>query len=382
MFGVAAAVTPLYPNSFHWSTPMSSITIKRMFGTGVCAACTDPQTSTTPASAINDASVTRVRCLNGSDESIGARCLPFTNVGVLLGRTIYVSSCGEIGPCAYCSRWTETSLPVYSARGSRCSPRTFGGRAFFLRRALARLLGLALLFLSGELDHRHHRRVAAAMTELDHARIAAIAILEARRDLVEQLLDRIVRLQGRERAPARGEIVLLAERDHPVRDSPQLLGLGIGRFDSLVTNQREHHVLEQRLTMRRGAIELAARIKMTHQLLQTLTERSNADSRRTLCRLAAFLLFPHAVELAARRQVLEAHPEREAHVGQDFLDLVEGLASEVFNFEHVLLGALHQLANILDVGVLQTVEGAHRNRQAFDRAIEQLAHRGSRVAVV
>jgi len=55
-------------------------------------------------------------------------------------------------------------------------------------------------------------------------------------------------------SPSRGEIVLLAERDHPVRDSPQLLGLGIGRFDSLVTNQREHHVLEQRLPMRGGAI--------------------------------------------------------------------------------------------------------------------------------
>src|SRR5580700_3101703 len=139
------------------------------------------------------------------------------------------------------------------------------------------------------------------MTELDHARVAAVAILEARRDLVEQLLDRLMRLQGRKGAPSRGEIILLAERDHPVRDSPQFLGLGIGRLDSLVTNQREHHVLEQRLTMRRGAIELAARIEMTHQLLQTLQKRSHADSRRTLladsrrtlCRLAAFLLFPH-----------------------------------------------------------------------------------------
>src|ERR1700691_581721 len=106
------------------------------------------------------------------------------------------------------------------------------------------------------------------MTELDDARVAAVAILEARRDLVEQLLDRLMRLQGRECAPARGEIVLLAERDHPVRDSAQFLGLWIGGLDSLVSNQREHHIFEQRLAMRRGAIELAARIEMTHQLLQ------------------------------------------------------------------------------------------------------------------
>src|SRR5258707_6958452 len=126
MLGVAAVVTPPYPNSFHWSIPISSITINKILGNGVCAACTGPQTSATPTSATIDASVSRVLCLNGSDESIGALCLPFTNVGVLLGRTIYVSSCGEIGPCAYCSRWTETSLPVESARCRCCSTGTLG----------------------------------------------------------------------------------------------------------------------------------------------------------------------------------------------------------------------------------------------------------------
>src|SRR6202167_6022859 len=112
MFGVAAGVAPPYPNSFHWSMPMSSITINRILGNGACAALTGRQTSATPASATNDASVTTVRRLNGSDESIGDRCLPFTNVGVLLGRTIYVSSCGEIGPCMHYIRRGETSPVV------------------------------------------------------------------------------------------------------------------------------------------------------------------------------------------------------------------------------------------------------------------------------
>src|SRR3984885_14365561 len=196
------------------------------------------------------------------------------------------------------------------------------------------------------------------MTELDHPRVAAVAILEARRDLVEQLLDRLMRLQRRKRAAAGGEIVLFAERDHPVRDAAQFLGLGIGGLDSLVTNQREHHVLEQRLAMRRGAIELAARIKMTHLSLPFPTPILYY-SNPSLGRLAPFLLFPHAVELAARRQVLQPPPERQAPVGEDFLDLVEGLAAEVFDLEHVLLGALDQLADVLDVGVLQAVERAH-----------------------
>src|ERR1035437_10255874 len=59
------------------------------------------------------------------------------------------------------------------------------------------------------------------MTELDHPRIAAVAIFEARRDLIEQLLDRLMRLHERKRAPSRSEIVLLAERDHPARDPPR-----------------------------------------------------------------------------------------------------------------------------------------------------------------
>src|SRR5208282_2253436 len=134
---------------------------------------------------------------------------------------------------------------VGSARGGG-STRLLGGRAFLLcGGALARLLGLGLLFLSGELDHRHHRRVAAAMAELDHPGVAAVAILEARRDLVEQLLDRVMRLQRRERAATRGEIVLLAERDHPVRDSRRSCSSHMrsssprgGRFSSRIPSER------------------------------------------------------------------------------------------------------------------------------------------------
>src|SRR5215472_15244300 len=145
------------------------------------------------------------------------------------------------------------------------------GRLVLLGGTPARLLRLGLLFLAGELDHREHRGVAAAMTELDHARVAAAALFEARRDLVEELFYRLVRLQRREGAAARGEVALLAERDHPVGDSAQFLGLGVGGRDPLVADQRQHHVLEQRLAMRRGAIELAARVEVTHLLLQTVT---------------------------------------------------------------------------------------------------------------
>ena len=68
-------------------------------------------------------------------------------------------------------------------------------------------------------------------------------------------------------------------------------------------------------------------------------------------------------------------PKREPHLVQDLLDLVERLAAEVLGLEHLLLGPLHQLADVLDVGVLQAVRRAHRELELVDRAEEVLVER-------
>src|SRR5207244_1011185 len=68
-------------------------------------------------------------------------------------------------------------------------------------------------------------------------------------------------------------------------------------------------------------------------------------------------LQPPAVELVARREVFELETERESHLVENLLDLVQGLAAEVLRLEHLLLGLLHQLPDVLDVGVLETVGG-------------------------
>src|SRR5262245_4154043 len=49
-------------------------------------------------------------------------------------------------------------------------------------------------------------------------------------------------------------------------------------------------------------------------------------------------LHPAPVELVARGEVLELHAEREAHLVQEFFDLVQRLAPEVLRLEHLLLG--------------------------------------------
>src|SRR5580658_2228070 len=72
------------------------------------------------------------------------------------------------------------------------------------------------------------------------------------------------------------------------------------------------------------------------------------------------------------RPVVDLHSEREPHVRKDFLDLFEALAAEVLGLQHVLLGALNQLADEGDVGVLQAVGGSNRELELVDGAEEVL----------
>ena len=53
--------------------------------------------------------------------------------------------------------------------------------------AFALGFGLGRFAAIGQLDDRHRRGIAVAVPELDDARVAAGALLEARRDVVEQL---------------------------------------------------------------------------------------------------------------------------------------------------------------------------------------------------
>src|SRR5512147_2951028 len=69
-----------------------------------------------------------------------------------------------------------------------------------------------------------------------------------------------------------------------------------------------------------------------------------------------------------RRPVLELHPEREAARGEHFLDLVQRLAAEVRRLQQLGLGALDQVADVVDVLGLQAVGRTHRELELVDRA--------------
>src|SRR5229473_4895032 len=82
--------------------------------------------------------------------------------------------------------------------------RVFAGAFFWF-------FGFGLFFVAGEFDYREHCGVAAAVAEFYYSGVSAVALFEARSDLVEEFFYRVVGLHESECASARGEIALLAQ---------------------------------------------------------------------------------------------------------------------------------------------------------------------------
>src|ERR1700756_475036 len=68
-----------------------------------------------------------------------------------------------------------------------------------------------------------------------------------------------------------------------------------------------------------------------------------------------------------RGPVLETRAQREAARSEDFLDLVERLATQVRGLEQFGLGTLDQVADVVDVLGLQAVRRADRELELVDR---------------
>src|SRR5262245_24543207 len=94
---------------------------------------------------------------------------------------------------------------------------------------------------------------------------------------------------------------------------------------------------------------------------------NSSDDEWQMASRKAPLAIPSVVILEALGEVVDVvgrpardfHAEMEAHLRQHFLDLVERLAAEVRRAQHLGLGLLHQVADIDDVVVLETVGRTH-----------------------
>ena len=88
-----------------------------------------------------------------------------------------------------------------------------------------------------ELDDGNGRGIAVAIAGLQHARVAAGAVLVARRQRVEELLDHGLVAHARGGEPARVEVAALGQRDVLVDHALQVLGLGQRGDDLLVPDE-------------------------------------------------------------------------------------------------------------------------------------------------
>src|SRR5215208_7069351 len=138
--------------------------------------------------------------------------------------------------------------------------RRFGG--LFLYRAGIQALGIDVAV--NELDHGHRRVVAVAEAGLDDPGVAALAVLVAGRQYVEQLADLVLVAHLGDRLAAHRQPALLAEGDQLLDDRTQFLRLRQRGDDLLVLDQRRAHVGEHRLAMLGGAVELTMNLAVTH----------------------------------------------------------------------------------------------------------------------
>ena len=141
------------------------------------------------------------------------------------------------------------------------------GFALFLGPARAGILALGFGVAVDQLDQRHRGIVAIAIAGLDDAGVAAGAVRVTLRQGRHQLVGQPGILQRGDRAAAVGEAAMLAERDQPLDERAQILGLWQGRPDLLVLDQRGGEVLEHRLAVGGFAAEAPAAKTMAHGIL-------------------------------------------------------------------------------------------------------------------
>ena len=70
--------------------------------------------------------------------------------------------------------------------------------------------------------------------------------------------------------------------------------------------------------------------------------------------------------------LVDLHAQAQSHLRQDLFDLIEALAAKILGLQHLAFRLLHQLADGLNIGVLQAVIAAHGEFELLDRTVEVL----------
>ena len=143
-----------------------------------------------------------------------------------------------------------------------------GFAGFVLRRAGIEALRRRVAI--DKLDDGHGRGVAVAETRFQHARLAAGPGRVTGSKRIEQLRHHRLVPDAGEGEAARMQIAALGKRNQPIGRPPELLGLGQGRRDLLVLDQRRGKARKQRSAVRCGAVQLAALGAVAHMRIPSV----------------------------------------------------------------------------------------------------------------
>src|SRR6516162_355401 len=171
---------------------------------------------------------------------------------------------------------TRRAGPLASSRWRRRF-----GLGFGLRLHRSGVLPFRLHVAIDEFDDRDGGGIAIAEAGLEDAGIAAVAVLVAGTEHLEQFLDHGDVAHLRDRLAARVQVATLAERDQFLDDRPQVLRLRQRGHDLLVLDERRRHVGEHGAAMLAGAIELAMGVSVTHARTPHKAQRSVIDNQTT-----------------------------------------------------------------------------------------------------
>ena len=172
-----------------------------------------------------------------------------------------------------------------------------------------RLVGLCLAGRPGhQLDDDHAGRVSDPTPSFDEASIPSPTSREPSGEVFEELGHHGFRSHIGQRSTPGVKVSSFPQRDHPIGQDPDLLGFGFRGLNPLMLKQGGHQAPEQGPPMMGIPSELTAAFPMAHKsdlLLSRARRHTGGD-------------------------VVRFHAEAQPHLGQDFLDLIEGFLPKVF----------------------------------------------------
>src|SRR3982751_5143956 len=133
-------------------------------------------------------------------------------------------------------------------------------------------------FGAHQLEHRLLRSVALPPAETHDTGVAAVALAEARSELLEQLLHRIRSIEKRSRLAARMQVVLLGETDHFVHQRLRGFRLGNRGDNALFQNHARDQAAQQGVARTHIPPEFISGVDMSHSAISPTSSSSSSGS--------------------------------------------------------------------------------------------------------